>query len=101
MAVHEQKSQKQQEDSEERSSISGADSNIPNQCEISKNTVNGEEKLQADNDHTYGFIDEYLEESINTSNVYKSTQETDYVIIFQNMMQMLLSVLIILVIISV
>jgi hypothetical protein len=28
--------------------------------------------------HTYEFIDEYLEEVINTSNVYESTQEIDY-----------------------
>jgi hypothetical protein len=40
--------------------------------------VKGKEELQADKDHTYDFIDEYLEESINTSNIYDSTQETDY-----------------------
>jgi hypothetical protein len=40
--------------------------------------VKGEEELQVDTDHTYGCIHQYLEEVINTSNAYASTQETDY-----------------------
>jgi hypothetical protein len=39
--------------------------------------VKGEEELQVDMDHTYGFTDEYLEEGIDTFNVYGSTQGTD------------------------
>jgi hypothetical protein len=39
--------------------------------------VKGKEDVQADTGHTYGFIDEYLEEAINTSNVYESIQDND------------------------
>jgi hypothetical protein len=53
-------------------------SNLPNQYTNFKNAVKGKEELQADTDHIYGFIDEYLEEAINTSNIYEATQENDY-----------------------
>jgi hypothetical protein len=43
----------------------------------SKISVKGEEKIQIDKDHTYGFIDEYLEQAINTSKIYEPTKETD------------------------
>jgi hypothetical protein len=40
--------------------------------------VKGEEEFQVDKDHTYGFIDEYLEEAITTSSsMYESTQEKE------------------------
>jgi hypothetical protein len=35
--------------------------------------VKGEEEKQIDNGHTYGFIDECLEEAINTSSIHEST----------------------------
>ena len=54
-------------------------SNLPNQYEKVKNSVKGgEEEVQDDTDHTYCFIDEYLEEAINTSNIYESRHGTDY-----------------------
>jgi hypothetical protein len=53
-------------------------SNIPNQHAKVENTLKGEEELQANTNHTFGFIDEYLEEAINTSNIYEYTQKTDY-----------------------
>jgi hypothetical protein len=40
--------------------------------------VEEEEELQADEDHNYDFIDEYLKETINTSNIHESTQDIDY-----------------------
>jgi hypothetical protein len=40
--------------------------------------VKVEEELQVDTDHTYGFINEYHEEAINTSNIYEFTQKMDY-----------------------
>jgi hypothetical protein len=40
--------------------------------------VKGEKKLQDDTEQDYGFIDEFLEEAVNTSNIYESQQETDY-----------------------
>jgi hypothetical protein len=48
-------------------------SNIPNQYAKVKNNVKGEEELQH-----YGFIDEFLDEAVSTSNIYESQQETDY-----------------------
>ena len=53
---------------------------MPNQYEQVKHAVKGEEDIQDNtgHTHTFGFIDEYLEEAINTSNMYESTQETDY-----------------------
>jgi hypothetical protein len=55
--------------------------------------VKGEGELQADKDHTYGFIDEYLEDIINTSKIYESTHRRMVMIIgFQNIVQMIVSV---------
>ena len=53
-------------------------SNIPSQYARVKNTVKGEEEVQDGTEQDYGFIDEFLEEAINTSNIYESQQETDY-----------------------
>jgi hypothetical protein len=43
-----------------------------------KNSRKVEEELQADTNHTSGFIDEILEEAMNTNNVHESTEETNY-----------------------
>jgi hypothetical protein len=51
---------------------------VPNQYAKVKNTVKGEEELQDGSEQDYGFIDEFLEEAVNTSNIYESQQETDY-----------------------
>ena len=40
--------------------------------------MKGEEDVKDDTHHRFGFIDEYLEEAINTSNIYESRQETDH-----------------------
>jgi hypothetical protein len=53
-------------------------STMPNQYAKVKNTVKGEEELQDGSEQDYGFIDEFLEEAVNTSNIYESQQETDY-----------------------
>jgi hypothetical protein len=88
--LNELKRQQQKDDSKKRSLSSGAKdkneisdrdknySNTPNQYAKFKTAVKGEEKFQADTYHNYGFIDEYLEEVINTSNDYESIQEIDY-----------------------
>ena len=44
---------------------------MPNQYAKVKHAVKGEKDVQDDTDHTYGFIDEYLEEVVNTSNIYE------------------------------
>jgi hypothetical protein len=53
-------------------------SNIPNEYAKIENSVKGEQKPQVDTDHTYGFIDEFIEEAINASKIHEYTQETDY-----------------------
>jgi hypothetical protein len=53
-------------------------STMPNQYAKVKNTVKGEEELQDGKDQDYGFIDEFLEDTVNTSNIYESQQETDF-----------------------
>jgi hypothetical protein len=40
--------------------------------------MKGEEEVQDDTEHTYRCIDEFLEEIVNTSNMYESRQETNY-----------------------
>jgi hypothetical protein len=44
-------------------------SNMPNQYAKVKNTMKGEED---GSEQDYGFIDEFLEEAVNTSNIYES-----------------------------
>ena len=51
---------------------------MPSQYARVKNTVKGEEEVQDGTEQDYGFIDEFLEEAINTSSIYESQQETDY-----------------------
>jgi hypothetical protein len=53
-------------------------SKLPNQYAKVKNAVKGEEEVQNDTDHNYGFVDEFLEEALNTSNIYEAQQDTDY-----------------------
>jgi hypothetical protein len=57
----------------ERSKITS--SKLPNQYAKVKNAVKGEEELQDDADHIYGFVDEFLEEALKTSNIYEAQQE--------------------------
>jgi hypothetical protein len=40
--------------------------------------VKGEKEIQDDTDLGYRFVDEFLEEALNTSNIYESQQGTDY-----------------------
>jgi hypothetical protein len=37
-----------------------------------------EKEVQDDTDQNYGFIDEFLKEALNTSNIYEAQQDTDY-----------------------
>jgi hypothetical protein len=48
---------------------------MPNQYAKIKNTVKGEEELQDGTEQNYGFIDEFLEEAVNTCNINESQQE--------------------------
>jgi hypothetical protein len=46
-------------------------------CKV-KNTVRGEEEVPNGREQDYGFIDAFLKEAVNTSNIYESQQEADY-----------------------
>ena len=50
---------------------------MPNQYAKVKNTVKGEKEFPDRREQDYGFIDEFLEEAVNTSNIYESQQD-DY-----------------------
>jgi hypothetical protein len=76
--LNERKRQQQEDDIKKMTSTSGSKDttkisdkdenhfNIPNQYANVKNSLKGEEEIQADKDNTYGFIDEYLREAIKT-----------------------------------
>jgi hypothetical protein len=51
-------------------------SKLPNQYAKVKNTAKGEEEVQDDTDRGYGFVDEFLEDALNTSNIYEAQQDT-------------------------
>ena len=83
--LNERKRQQQEEDKSKKSSdTNGNDafkmsernkntsSKLPNQYAKVKNAVKGEEELQNDTDHNYGFVDEFLEDALNTSNIYEA-----------------------------
>jgi hypothetical protein len=53
-------------------------SNMPSQYARVKNTVKGEEEVQDGTEQDCGFIDEFLEEAVNASNIYESRQDTEY-----------------------
>jgi hypothetical protein len=84
-----ERKRQQQEDDKKKMSSSKKDtvkvpekdrnhsSNMPNKYAKVKNTVKGEEELQDGTEQDYGFIDEFLEEAVNTSNIYESQQD-DY-----------------------
>jgi hypothetical protein len=89
--LNERKRQQQGEDKSKKSSdTNGNDafkmsernkndsSKLPNQYAKVKSAVKGEEEVQDDADHKYEFVDEFLEEALNTSNMYKAQQDTDY-----------------------
>ena len=101
--LHERKLQ-QQEDDKLKKSSNGKDtitasekernssSNMPSQYSRVKNVVKGEEEVQDSREQDYGFIDEFLEEAVNTSNIYESQQETDYDFGLQNITYIQVSV---------
>jgi hypothetical protein len=89
--LNERKHQQQEEDKSKKSSdTNGNDalklsernkntsSKLPNQNAKVKYAVKGEEEVQDDTDQNYGFVDELLEEALNTSSIYEAQQGTDY-----------------------
>jgi hypothetical protein len=58
-------------------SNSSLDSNMPNQYAKIKNAVKGEDEIQNQIVNSYGFIDDFLEDAIKSSNLCEE-QVTDY-----------------------
>jgi hypothetical protein len=53
-------------------------SKLPNKYAKVKNSVKGEKELHDNAEQSYGFIDKFLGEALNTSNIYDAQQDTDY-----------------------
>jgi hypothetical protein len=45
-------------------------SNMPNQYARVKNIAKGEDAIKENTDHTYAFVDEFLEEAMKSSSIY-------------------------------
>ena len=58
-------------------SNSSSNTNMPNQYAKVKNAVKGEEDIQDQTTDTYGFVDEFLEDAIKSSNLYEE-QDANY-----------------------
>ena len=58
-------------------SNSSSHTNMPNQYAKVKNAVKGEEDIQDQTTDTYGFVDEFLEDAIKSSNLHEEL-DTDY-----------------------
>jgi hypothetical protein len=48
---------------------------IPNQYARMKNVSKGEDVINDNTDHTYDFVDEFLEEAIKSSSIYESDED--------------------------
>jgi hypothetical protein len=53
-------------------------SNIPIQYARVKNVAKGEDIIKENKDHTYAFVDEFLEESMRISSLYEADEDVDY-----------------------
>jgi hypothetical protein len=43
-----------------------------------ENVANGEDVIKETTDHTYAFVDEFLEEEMNSSSIYEADEDVDY-----------------------
>jgi hypothetical protein len=51
--------------------------NMPNQYPRVKNEAKGEDVMKENTDHTYAFVDEFLEESMKSSSLYETNEDED------------------------
>jgi hypothetical protein len=54
-----------------------SNSNMPNQYARVKNVAKGEDLIKENTDHTYDFVDEFLEESMKSSSIYETDEDVD------------------------
>jgi hypothetical protein len=55
-----------------------SNSNLPNQYARVKNIAKGEDVIKENTDHTYAFVDEFLEKAIKSSSLYEADEDVDY-----------------------
>jgi hypothetical protein len=53
-------------------------SNMPNQYARVKYVAKGEDVIKDSTDHTYAFVDEFLEEAMKSSSLYEADEDVDY-----------------------
>jgi hypothetical protein len=53
-------------------------SNLPNQYARVKNVAKGEDVIKDNTDHTYAFVDEFIEEEMKSSSIYETDEDVDY-----------------------
>jgi hypothetical protein len=51
---------------------------LPNQYARVKNVAKGEDVIKDNTDHTYAFVDEFLEEAMKSSIIYEADEDIDY-----------------------
>jgi hypothetical protein len=55
-----------------------SNSNLPNKDARVKNVAKDEDVIKENTDHTYAFVDEFLEEAIKSSSLYETDEHIDY-----------------------
>jgi hypothetical protein len=87
--LHERKRQQQEDDKMKKSLVLSKstavsnyketnNANMPNQYARVKNVAQGEDIIMDNTDHNYAFVDEFLEEAIKSSNLYKADEDVEY-----------------------
>jgi hypothetical protein len=51
---------------------------LPNQYARVKNVSKGEDVIKENTDHTYAFVDEFLEEAMKSSSLHEADKDVDY-----------------------
>jgi hypothetical protein len=51
---------------------------MQNQYARVKNVAKGEDVIKENTDHTYDFVDEFLEEAMKSSSIYETYEDVDY-----------------------
>jgi hypothetical protein len=55
-----------------------SNTHMPNQYARVKNLAKGEDVIKENTDQTYAFVDEFLEQAMKSSSIYKADQDVDY-----------------------
>jgi hypothetical protein len=55
-----------------------SNNNVPNQYARVKNVAKGEDVIKYNTHQTYAFVDEFLEEAMESSSLYETDDDVDY-----------------------